>query len=341
MTMKARDVMTTGIVTVPPDAPVRAVAETLLKYGISAVPVVDHHGAPLGIISEGDLMPRNETAREARRDWWLQILSNGGEVHPDYLQFMRSDHRTAAQIMVSPVVTVDENVPLAEIADILFENKIKRVPVLREGRIVGIVSRADLLKTLARPRPAAARDPVHDDGTALPIASDKLEALAHRHNGAAAPPHEPAADEFSASAFQALRLEHEKHEEQLRREAKRIADEKHHRQAGQMLASHLTDEAWERMMHNARATAKKGDEEHLLLRFPAELCSDHGRAVNAPDPEWPATLRGMAADIYLRWKAELRPHGFTLAARVVDFPDGIPGDIGLYLSWGKHDDVAH
>ncbi|WP_322515806.1 CBS domain-containing protein [Rhodopseudomonas palustris] len=338
--MKALDVMTTNIVTVPPDASVRAVAETLLKYGISAVPVVDDQGTPLGIISEGDLMPRNERAREARRDWWLQILSDGGEVHPDYLQLLKSDHRTAAQIMVSPVVTVDENVSLAEIADVLFENRIKRVPVLRGGRIVGIVSRADLLKTLARPGHVPVRDPVHDDGSAIPIASDKLEALAHRHNGAP-PPHDPAEDEFSASAFQALRVEHERHEEELRREARRIADEKHHRQAGQMLAQHLTEEAWEHMMHNARATAKKGDEEHLLLRFPAELCSDHGRAVNAPDPEWPSTLRGMAADIYLRWKAELRPHGFTLNARVVDFPDGLPGDIGLYLSWGKHDDVAH
>lgn len=339
--MKAADVMTTTIVTVRPDASVRAVAETLLKHGISAVPVVDDQGRPLGVISEGDLMPRNEKAREARHDWWLQILSEGDAVHPDYLKFLKSDHRTAAQIMVSPVLTVDESVSLAEIADMLFENKIKRVPVLREGRIVGIVSRADLLKTLAGPGHLRGRDPVHDDGTAIPMASDKLEALSQRHKDAAPPPHDPAADEFSASAFQALRVEHEQHEDEQRREAKRIADEKHHRQASQMLASHLTDEAWEHMMRNARATAKKGDEEHLLLRFPAELCSDHGRAVNAPDPEWPSTLRGMAADIYLRWKAELRPHGFSLQARVVDFPDGIPGDIGLYLSWGKHDDVAH
>ncbi|MGO3930730.1 CBS domain-containing protein [Rhodopseudomonas pseudopalustris] len=339
--MNAADVMTTNVVTVRPDAPVRAVAETLLKHGVSAVPVVDEHGAPLGVISEGDLMPRNETAREARRDWWLQLLSQGGEVHPDYLQFLKSDHRTAGQIMVSPVVTVDEAVPLAEIADILFENKIKRVPVLREGRVVGIVSRADLLKTLVKPGHVHARDPVHDDGSAIPIASAELEALTHRRQDALPLSHDPAADELSASAFLALGVEHEQHEEEQRREAKRIADEKHHRQASQMLASHLTDDSWEQMMRNARATAKKGEEDHLLLRFPAELCSDHGRAVNAPDPEWPSTLRGMAADIYLRWKAELRPHGFMLHARVVEFPDGIPGDIGLYLSWGKHDAAAH
>jgi CBS domain-containing protein len=336
--MKAADVMTTQIVTVRPDASVRAVAETLLTHGISAVPVVDESGAPLGIISEGDLMPRNEKAREARQDWWLQMLSEGGEVHPDYLQFLKSDRRTAAQIMVSPVLTVDEDLPIAEIADLLYEKNIKRVPVLRAGRVVGIVSRADLLKTLAGPAHAGSRDPVHDDGHLRPVASDKLEALSHRGQVAPPPPHEAAADEFSAAAFQALGIEHERHEEEQRREAKRIAEEKHHRQASQMLAAHLTDEAWQHMMHNARAMAKKGEADYLLLRFPAELCTDHGRAVNVPDPEWPSTLRGMAADIYLRWKAELRPHGFSLTARVVDFPDGIPGDIGLFLNWAKHED---
>jgi hypothetical protein len=65
------------------------------------------------------------------------------------------------------------------------------------------------------------------------------------------------------------------------------------------------------------------------------VCSDHGRAVNAPDPDWPATLRGLPAQLYLRWKEELRPRGFGLTARVVDFPDGLPGDVGLFLSWGS------
>jgi hypothetical protein len=57
--------------------------------------------------------------------------------------------------------------------------------------------------------------------------------------------------------------------------------------------------------------------------------------VNAPDPSWPATLRGIAAQVFMRWKDELRPHGFGLHARVLEFPDGLPGDIGLFLAWGK------
>jgi len=72
----------------------------------------------------------------------------------------------------------------------------------------------------------------------------------------------------------------------------------------------------------------------MLLRFPSQLCSDGGRAVNVPDPEWPSTLRGEAAEIYLRWSHDLKPQGFHLAARVADFPDGMPGDIGLFIVWG-------
>jgi hypothetical protein len=73
----------------------------------------------------------------------------------------------------------------------------------------------------------------------------------------------------------------------------------------------------------------------MLLRFPSQLCSDGGRAINAPDPDRPATLRGEAAEIYLRWNRDLKPSGFHFTARVVDYPDGIPGDIGLFLVWGQ------
>ena len=60
-----------------------------------------------------------------------------------------------------------------------------------------------------------------------------------------------------------------------------------------------------------------------------------GRAINAPDPDWPTSLQGEAAEMYLRWERELRPRGFHLVARVIDFPEGMPGDIGLYLIWGE------
>ena len=71
----------------------------------------------------------------------------------------------------------------------------------------------------------------------------------------------------------------------------------------------------------------------MLLRFPKQLCRDGGRAIGMREPDWPATLRGQAAEIYLRWMRELKPRGFHLAARVLEFPGGMPGDIGLFLIW--------
>jgi hypothetical protein len=77
-----------------------------------------------------------------------------------------------------------------------------------------------------------------------------------------------------------------------------------------------------------------GEKEAMLLRLPSHLCSDGGRAVNAPRADWPKTLRGEAAEIYLRWERDLKPHGFGISARVLEFPGGMPGDIGLFLVWG-------
>ncbi|MGH7046079.1 MAG: hypothetical protein ACREE2_06780 [Stellaceae bacterium] len=78
---------------------------------------------------------------------------------------------------------------------------------------------------------------------------------------------------------------------------------------------------------------KSGVGELMLLRFPADLCTDRGRAINSPLPDWPRTLRGEAAEICLCWEHDLKPGGFHLAARVPDFPGGFPGDIGLFLTW--------
>jgi hypothetical protein len=101
-----------------------------------------------------------------------------------------------------------------------------------------------------------------------------------------------------------------------------------------LIDHHIADDLWQRLMHQAREAAEHGATEFQLLRFPSDLCTDHGRAINAADSDWPASLRGEAAEIYLRWKHDLRPRGFGLAARILDFPDGMPGDAGLFLVWG-------
>jgi CBS domain-containing protein len=333
--MKAGEVMTTKLVAVRPETGGRSIALTLFKNGISAVPVIDENGVPLGMVSEGDLMPRNETEREARRDWWLKLLAEGEELNPDFLQQAEPEERTARQIMSSPIITIEETADLVEVAELLSTKRIKRVPVVRDGRMVGIISRADLVKAFAQPARAPEPEPSLDRESEILFPSEKLAALTRREQPQAVPPQPAASEEVSAEAFRDL-VAYSEHEEEARRaQAHRQTLEKHQQEARKLLAAELSDQAWHRMLHEARLAAQRGEEEHLILRFPCELCSDHGRAVNAPDPSWPATLRGIAAQVFMRWKKELRPHGFGLHARVVDFPEGIPGDIGLYLAWGK------
>jgi hypothetical protein len=128
---------------------------------------------------------------------------------------------------------------------------------------------------------------------------------------------------------------HAKQEESERREAARRQAEELQRQAVQQLIEHhVTEESWRGILQRMRHAAEHGDKESMLLRFSSKLCSDGGRAINAPEPNWPETLRGEPAEIYLRWERELKPHGFGLTARVLDFPGGFPGDLGLFLVWG-------
>ena len=127
-------------------------AKLLLERRISAVPVVDAEGRVLGIVSEGDLIRRPEVAGARRRSWWLSLLS-GSEDDPG--EFVRRHGGQAADVMTREVVTVSEDTPVADVARRLEERGIKRVPVVRRGRLVGIVSRADLLRGLASARKRA------------------------------------------------------------------------------------------------------------------------------------------------------------------------------------------
>jgi CBS domain-containing protein len=147
--MQARDVMTTKVVVVNLDTPLRQVARVLLDHGISAVPVLDAEGALIGMVSEGDLVTRSESERTIRRDWWLKLLADEPPTDDARLDDPRSPTRTADNVMATPVVTVGETTDLTEVARLLAVHRIKRVPVLKDGRVVGIVSRADLLRAVA------------------------------------------------------------------------------------------------------------------------------------------------------------------------------------------------
>jgi CBS domain-containing protein len=143
--MKAKDVMTQPVVSIGPDAGVQDIARLLLTSRISAVPVVDDRSRVIGMISEGDLMRRPESRTERHASWWLELLEGTEERARTYL---KSHGLTARDVMTREVVTVAENTPLEKLATLLERNHIKRVPVLRGGKLVGIVSRANLLHGL-------------------------------------------------------------------------------------------------------------------------------------------------------------------------------------------------
>ena len=137
--MKAREVMTAEVAAVSPDTSTRQVARLLVGRGVSAVPVVDDKGAPVGMVSEGDLLGRDQGDREARRDWWLTLLAEGGSLSDEFLASLRGPDRRARDVMSAPVITVGEDTDLGEVARLLAAYRIKRVPVVRDGRVVGIV----------------------------------------------------------------------------------------------------------------------------------------------------------------------------------------------------------
>jgi CBS domain-containing protein len=144
--MHASDVMTTNVITVPPDAGVVEIARLLLTHRISAVPVVDADQHVLGIVSEGDLMRRAEADTESRHSWWLELFLDAEDSAKNYI---KTHGRKANDVMTRDVFGVTGDTPLDEIAGLLEKHHIKRVPVTSDGRLIGIVSRANLLHGLA------------------------------------------------------------------------------------------------------------------------------------------------------------------------------------------------
>jgi len=146
--MKASDVMTVGAATIRSDASAPEAARLMLQYAISGLPVVDAAGHVVGIITEGDFLRRTETGTERQhRPRWLEVLLGPGRLADEYVH---SHSRKVEEVMTRQVVTVAEETPVDEIARLMERHRIKRVPVTRDNRVVGIVSRANLLRGLAR-----------------------------------------------------------------------------------------------------------------------------------------------------------------------------------------------
>lgn len=330
--MLAKDIMTSDVAFVMIDAHISDVARLLIQKGISAVPVVDADHRPIGMISEGDLICSDELDRDARRQWWLAQLAEGQPLDPEFLATVQANCRTVVEVMTAPVVSVAESADLAEIAQLIERHKIKRVPVVRDGRMIGLVSRADIVRAVAAeregPPPPAWLTPkrrrITPEAAGAPPPLPRIAAPAHSftvESGA------------TAQDFRALVKKHEWEEQQRNAESRRLAREIREQRVKKLTERRLSDGDWRELLESARQSAASGAREFMLICFPAQLCTDGGRAINAPDSAWPSTLRGEPADIFARWRDELKPRGFQLAAQIISFPEGMPGDAALFLIW--------
>ncbi|BAO91472.1 CBS domain-containing protein [Caballeronia cordobensis] len=149
--MRACDIMTTSIITASPDMTVRHAAGTMVFAGISGMPVVDESGKLLGMITEGDLMHRAEIGTGVKhRAWWLDMVASTSELAS---QYVKEHAKTVKDLMTTDITTVTETCPVGEIAELLERRRIKRVPVMRDGKVVGIVSRSNLIRALVTMAP--------------------------------------------------------------------------------------------------------------------------------------------------------------------------------------------
>ena len=150
MSVTAADIMTSPVVTVSPEASMAEIATVLADKHISAVPVCDKDGTLAGIVSEADVVrPFRESVRQ-RRDWWLGLLSEGDTLSQEFLDYMRLDTRSAKDVMVRHVITADPSATVPQLAELMTVHGVKRIPILRNAKVVGMVSRSDLVAALAR-----------------------------------------------------------------------------------------------------------------------------------------------------------------------------------------------
>jgi CBS domain-containing protein len=155
--MRAHQIMTRSVITIAPDATILEAARTMLQHHVSGLPVVDAAGKLLGIVSEGDFIRRGEIGTPRKRGRWLKVLLGDSAV-----DYVREHGRRVSDVMTSDPITVTEDATLEEIVDAMETNGVKRLPVMKDGRLVGLVSRANLMQavaSLAREIP----DPTADD----------------------------------------------------------------------------------------------------------------------------------------------------------------------------------
>jgi CBS domain-containing protein len=160
--MKAMDVMTREVVSIAPDASVMQAVRLMLQHRISGLPVVDASGNLQGVVTEGDFLRRVETGTERKRSRWVEFLLGPGRLASDYVH---ATSRKVSEVMTPDVHTVTEEEPLEKVVHLMERHRIKRVPVVRGAKVVGIVTRANLMRAVASL--ALAEHPVAADDSAI------------------------------------------------------------------------------------------------------------------------------------------------------------------------------
>ena len=157
--MKAMDVMTRDVVSISPDASIMEAVRTMLQHKISGLPVIDPSGRLSGIVTEGDFLRRTETGTQRKRSRWVELLLGPGRLADDY---SRSSGRKVSDVMSFDVCTATEDAPLEQVVNLMERHRIKRIPIVRDDKVVGIITRANLMRALATlalaERPTAADD---------------------------------------------------------------------------------------------------------------------------------------------------------------------------------------
>ena len=143
--MKAKEIMTAPVISVAPDTSVLEAVRAMLQQKISGLPVVDSGGRPVGMVTEGDFLRRVETGTQRRRPRWIEFILGPGMLADEYVH---ASGRTVAEVMTEAVHTVGEEASLDEVVQVMERYRVKRVPVMRGDKLVGIVTRTDLMRAL-------------------------------------------------------------------------------------------------------------------------------------------------------------------------------------------------
>ncbi len=150
MPIVAADIMSSPVITVTPTTTLGQIAKLLSQHRISAVPVLDAEGTVIGIVSEADVLKPYRESIIARRTWWLDLIAEGEDLPKDFLEYLRQDHHIASELMEPQVVTGDHQMTIPELAELAMKHGVKRLPILKDGKLAGIISRADLVRVIAQ-----------------------------------------------------------------------------------------------------------------------------------------------------------------------------------------------